>query len=168
MLMSNQGAVKAIQLPDGWVEKEVQREPLSLLNVRRFQSPSEPGVQVQFVSRGCRYSSTVAGRLSTFLQREASPLTADEYRQLAPLLLDLADESMFELHGVCTFDLNGRRVLLVQGRWRPQQYWLTTVFIDVYGTGEVVEEVICIAPFAKHLEIQAMLDGILRSIEWVA
>jgi hypothetical protein len=82
------------------------------------------------------------------------------------MLRERANPEVFHILSARTQDLNGKRVLLLEGRYTEIQKDLYEVFIDADGTGRVVQEVYFLAPKIEYLHYLKAVKIAFSSIEW--
>jgi hypothetical protein len=150
------------------VEREAVSEPLSPFRARRFQPPNAPNIQLQFISPGQRLIEQTAENVRAVLEKPPHRLEEAERRLLLPVLRDLADQASFNLESAQTWDLNGRRVLCVEGRWLLDPFRSMTLFVDIDGSAEAFEEIVCVAPADEFEPRRHMFEQILQTVEWNA
>jgi hypothetical protein len=166
MKIENEGRIGTIELPGEWHERDVQRQPLGLKQMRTFHSVENKNVQVRFIYRGHAESEETGRGLRACLSSPPRALDSADINSLAPILGDLAEPAEFNIVGAQTMDLAGRRVLWVEGRWLDSPYWSGTVFIDADGTGCVIQQVECFAELSMYEHASPAFQQILRSIQW--
>jgi hypothetical protein len=166
MKIEHEGQINQIELPGVWHERDIQRQPLGLKQMRSFHSADNKNVQVRFIYRGHAESEETGREFQACLSAAPRALDSEEINSLAPILGDLAEPGEFDIVGAQTMDLAGRRVLWIEGRWVDAPYWSGTVFIDADGTGRVVQQVECFAELATYDVVSPTFQQILRSIQW--
>ena len=108
---------------------------------------------------------------ATFKNLLAEPdhhLTQAETERLEELLGDAADPERFSVLDARTEILNGRRALIVEGRWINSQTDMIRVYLDIRGDGRFAQEVIFSAPIKEYESHIQAVRACLRSIIWQA
>jgi len=166
--ISNQGQISKMDLPCGWVERDKSdvTSNIGARSVREFTPPDAPDVKLSFFYRGLPCSETTGDAFKGILSKPPHHVTPTELKTLTEILRERGDNSAFSILAARTEDLNGKRVLIVEGRYRQTQQDLHEVIIDTDGTGRTVQEVFFQAPkdkFPRHL---SEAKAALRSIAW--
>lgn len=164
----NRGQIAEMTLPTGWVEDPpVQFSGGVGMKSRRVIHPPEaPRVRLVFFYRGLPMSQKAGKRFFDVLQGPPHDLTEQEWDSLAVLLRDREDPSEFMRFAARTEDWNGRRVLVVEGRYLEIQEDNFEIFIDAVGDGRTVQEVIYQAPTDVYNKYWRIAEGSLKTIRW--
>ena len=100
------------------------------------------------------------------LKRPAHELNLQELALIAEVLSDKQSLQTFATSGARTEDVNGKRVLIVEGRYKQNQYDVMHMFIDADGSGRAVQEVYFQAPAHLFTQFQEQARSAWRSIKW--
>lgn len=166
MIVENEGQVRQMELPGQWIERQVQKQPLQVKQMRSFHRVDNANVQVRFVYRGHAESVETARGFQECLSRHPGVLDCTEINSLAAVIGELADPDEFRISTAQTMDLGNRRVLWVEGRWLDSPYWSGNVFLDADGTGRAIQQVECFAELSVYDAEGPLFQEILRSIRW--
>lgn len=165
-LVSDYGQIKSMSLPAGWLEYEHESQPSSPFYLREFSAPGNPEVKIAFYYRGRRVDARSAEAFHNTLSAEMHDLTSSELEALALVLRNMAEDGAFETERARTADLNGRRVLTVQGLWTASALKSCAIFVDAEGDGEIIQEIYYVAPDMVFDRFAGTATAALRSIEW--
>jgi hypothetical protein len=164
--LRDHGQVKAMRLPQGWVEAEVNHQPFDLATTRMFHPEGNPQTRLCFYYRGGPVSPNSAGHFCKLLEQSPHELTESEWWEIQEVLGDAAVPGSFEKAAASSRDWQGKRVVVLQGRWPEEQQDSFSLFINADGGGLHVQEIHFVAAaedFAKHLP---SAQGALESIKW--
>jgi hypothetical protein len=164
----NRGQIAEMTLPRGWVEAlPVQfAGGVGMKSRRVIHPPEAPRVRLVFFYRGLPMSQKAGKSFFDVLQGPPHDLTEQEWDSLAVLLRDREDPSEFMRFAARTADWNGRRVLVVEGRYLEIQEDNFEIFIDAVGDGRTVQEVIYQAPTDVYNKYLRIAESSLKSIRW--
>ena len=159
----NFGVVGSFLVPPGWVEGTGQM-PSGQGRSRIFHQASKEGVQLCFFFRGHRVSDPAAVELAGLLARPDHFLKLSEFRAVQEIVRDLGSRDGFKLLQAATREIKGKRVLVVEGRFASREEDTYALFVDVDGSGSIVQEIYYQAPkfdFARHLfEVKVAMESI--------
>lgn len=167
--VTNFGVVSSFTLPVGWVESSlVQNDGQQQSRSRIFQHAENSSVQLCFFFRGHRVSEQAA---STFLSILAKPdhfLKVSEFKSLSEIVRALSNSDTFKMLQSATRQMGNKKVLIVEGRFVQSAQDTYALFVDVDGSGTIVQEIHYQAPkldYARHLlEVKTAMD----TIQWRA
>jgi len=158
------GQIEKLDVPAGWVRRDdVQLR--SGANLIEFHPPESNEIRLNSFYRGSRVSPDSAKAFKDCLDRPPHSLKADEISSLAQVLMDKAHD--FNILSAKTQDLNGKRVLLVEGRYRdPDKTTSQTIYVDTDGTGSAVQEISYTAPGPDYQSNLVKAQTAIKSIVW--
>lgn len=165
------GPVSKLVLPDNWLEHKVpkvNREDIKTL--RKFHSPDN--IQIQFCAyyRGLPVSKSSGDlfcrHLTEVSQLEDEKAVLSLQDDLQEILGPLAFKDDFTLEKAQIKDLNGKRVLEVEGVWPKLNLKSRNIFIDASGDGTIVYELYYGAPEEEFNGYIETVDNALSSIIW--
>lgn len=159
------GQISDMQLPDGWVKVEQDDSDLSSLIL--FTPPDDQRAQLGFYYRGIPISPRSGEKFRSLLRQNPGIVSGDQLDELYEVLGDLAAMDEFVLSSVSTFVLNGRTVLLAEGRWVSTEYDSYELLIDAGQGGAVVQQVYFIAPPARFEVLLPTITRCIATIDWV-
>jgi len=159
------GQIKDMQVPEGWSRTEQNNVDLSSMII--FTPSDDLEVQLGFYYRGTPISVRDGQAFRALLQTDKGSLAQDDLAGIRNVLADIADDSRFHIFSAGTSTFNGRRVLVVQGRWQANQYESFEMFIDAGKDGTVVQQIYFVAPPDKFDALLPSIKECLDSICWV-
>jgi len=164
--IQHQGAIKSIDLPDGWVEAIQDSAPLASQVVRTFSPPDTTDVQVRLIRRFRRLPPSVVATLRGHLERPGRPLPPSELNAIVPLIGNLADPASFTISSAQARDVHGRRGFWVEGAYRGQPYSAAVLYIPSGDAGDSIEELWWVADHAQLSHHATVLPAVIESIRW--
>src|SRR4030095_14258449 len=164
--LRHQGQVKRMTLPGGWQEREIDLDDHDLASLREFNPPGVPQVRLCFYYRGIPIDAESASRFRDLLEKPAHDLEPGELEAVDLVLGNLAYADVFVIETKSTSELNGKRVLMITGRWLESKMRTWAMFIDADGTGSAVQEIHFIAPPEVYDSSLNEVQGALNSVEW--
>jgi hypothetical protein len=164
----DKGQIVSMTFARGW--REGFTEPYSGIGHRSYneiQLSSDEDVAVSFFYRGFPlHNQTAAEAFHTMLQSAPHTLSAQEVHSIAEVLGDKASTNAFNTLSIRTENLNGKNVLLVEGRYKALQQDVYQLYVDADGTGKNVQEVFYQAPREKYLAHLKDAKLAINSIQW--
>ncbi|MCA9800957.1 MAG: hypothetical protein KC777_03170 [Cyanobacteria bacterium HKST-UBA02] len=160
------GQIARLTLPDGF-EKGPRESGTSGNNLfEEYHLGTDADVKLYFEYRGRRMSQTSSTAFKDLLAAPEHRLKPDELEALGELLGDKKNPGSFRVDVARTQDLNGKRVLVVEGRYLQHDLQARSMYIDTDGSGSAVQEVTFQTPadkVSKHF-----LAGVraLESVVW--
>jgi hypothetical protein len=158
------GQVADMKLPPGFVSGKENAGPNAFF--KEFHSGSDPDVKVYFEYRGHRMSPDGSTKFHDILAQPAHNLAQKELDQLSEVLQTKAQASDFQISTAKTQDINGKRVLLVEGDFLKYGLRARTLYVDSDGTGSAVQEVTFQAPTDRFNKNTVKGTQSLNSITW--
>lgn len=159
------GIVGSVTLPAGWTEAPRQ-EPQGGRILRLFHPEGNPRVRFCSYERTVALSRPAAQSFQDVLYSEFHDLQQSEIDELQPVLEGMSNTSAFQITEAGTGYLNSRRTLRIRGRWLRNQEDTLSLFFDVHGNGEQVQQIYFTAPVADFDSYRHDADGIFVSIKW--
>ena len=160
------GQVSAMSLPPGWKEGKPEKSGTGTSSFREFHPEERPDAKLCFYYRGRRLSEEAGRTFHSILEKPAHILSPVEVQSLQEVLRDRARPDDFSMLVCKTEDLNGKRVLVVEGRYKQTQEETRAILVDSDGTGTAVQEIYYQAPkddFSKYL---LTASSAMKSIQW--
>ena len=165
-LLTNHGQIDFMRMPENWVEGKPQSTLSGTSLLREFHPLDHPEVQICFFYRGQPMSSRAAEYFHSVLQQPAHILTKVEIESLAETMWDKRNSKDFQLFLAQTEELNGKMVLVLEGRYNQIEEDTHALYIDADKTGSAVQEIYYQAPradYSRHL-MDALAS--LKTISW--
>jgi len=166
--MKNHGQISEMSLPGAWVETG----PYSFaggIGTRSFRGihpPEHPKAILGFYYRGLPVSEEAGDHFHTILAEPPHVLGAAELESLSEVLRDKAWIVDFAKSSARTENINGKQILVVEGRYLGIQEDSCHFFVDALGDGRVVQEIYYQAPKDIYARYLKEAQDSLKSIKW--
>ncbi len=164
------GQVEEMKLPTGWTEGTTSKPVGGSSLFREFHPADDPEAKLCFFYRGRRVSDQSAKDFVAALKKgeplNTGPLSEKELDSIREVLREKGNPHQFDITSAKRENLAGKRVLVVEGKYKNIDLQSKAIFIDSDGTGSAVQEIYYQAPqaqFAHHL--QKATDS-MSSIRW--
>jgi hypothetical protein len=166
MELLNEGQVKFIAIPQGFIECPEPARDVDVRFLRRFQSEDNDKVELAFFYRGAPLNKVIGADFRSILSSPPHGLSAEELESIQLVLRDASEPEWFEMSSARTDVIQGKTVLLIEGTWKNSQLYNLGIFIDVDGTGCIVQEIHYTAPIDAREQYAAIAEAAISSIEW--
>src|SRR5262249_29954654 len=93
-------------------------------------------------------------------------LGPDEIKDVAQVIRDKSNQDDFELFSPRTESLNGKMVLVIEGRYVEAQEDAYSIYVDADGSGRLIRELHYRAPKYQFLRYLTSARKTFRSIVW--
>ncbi len=161
------GQIKEMTLPKDWVEGgPYPMNGPGTRSFREFHPTEDPKALIGFYYRGLKISEDGGNNFHDILSKPPHSLSQVELASLSDVLRDKGQPEEFSMYSAKTMDWNGKKVLVVEGRYKELQQDAVEIFIDANNDGRVVQEVYYQAPKDSFLKYLKAAKDSLRSIEW--
>ena len=164
----SKGQIESMTFPKGWTEGVT--EPYKGIGNRSYnevQLAGDKDVAVSFFYRGFPLKDDKqAQAFHDALSKPAHTLTAAELQSMKEVLGDKANPADFNMLSARTEALNGKNVLVVEGRYKQLQQDAYHVYVDSDGSGKNVQEMFYQAPKEKYFAHMKEAKAAFNSIEW--
>ncbi len=166
--VKNHGQIAEMTLPKGWVGGAPYKFSggIGTRSFREVHPADAPNAMLCFYYRGLPISADGGKAFHDLLQKPPHALTEDELKSLSEVLRDKARPEDFKVSSVRTQDWNGRRVLVVEGRYPGIQEDTTEIFVDASGDGRAVQEIYYQAPTDVYAKYATAAKDSMKSIDW--
>jgi hypothetical protein len=164
-VVQDQGVIKNMSIPEGWVEGASESFS-DTSELRFFHPPDNLDAKLCFFYRGLPIETESGQRFVQVLSAAPHKLTPEEIESLYYTLGESGNNLAFELSAAHTEDFNGKRVLIVQGNWHKSNLHSYDMFIDVDGTGRVIQEVYYLASHAIFDQFFADVKICFSTLIW--
>src|SRR4030095_3116550 len=146
----SRGQVEMMKLPAGWVSGAEKGRTEAAYSYKEFHPEEGPDSMICFFYRGRRAGQDSSKSFRDVLAKPPHALTASEIESIGQILRDKRDPKDFKMTSCRTEDVNGRRVLVVQGRYNEIQEDALAMLIDADKdpAGSAVQEIFFQAPAA--------------------
>jgi hypothetical protein len=135
-------------------------------SLREFKPANTEDVRLCLYYRGQPISDSAGQTIQAVLGEKPHSLTTREIADLNEVLDDIAYPELFSILSIRTDDLNGKRILLVEGRWLKEQWDTYSLFISCNESGTIIQQVYFLAPVRQYANFIAMVKRCLGAIEW--
>jgi hypothetical protein len=167
VLVEDHGQVEKITLPAKWREEEVNpRSSMDIVTLRKFCPPESSDVQLCFYYRGMPMGEPASEKFQSVLSGQARQLEIEDIRTAEGALGSLSNPEEFVIASARTEELNGKRVMRLEGNWRQIQYDTIHILLDADGTGAEVQEIYYAAPSTLFNRYVQEIEKSLNSIVW--
>jgi len=160
------GQIQSIKVPDGWTEKNVCPAPDRLSCLTEFNPPDNPEARLEFFYRGVRVPDAPARAFNSILAKPDHALDRDEFQSLGEILRGKEKDELFQLDSASTETINGKRVLMLEGRYKSNDLRTVSMLIDSDGTGEAVQELALVSPPDRFAALKGTAREMFDSIKW--
>lgn len=168
MPVTDIGQIKAMDLPSTWTAGTVQQNVFAADAYKEFNPDKDVDVKMCFYYRGIRTGRYAGEAFQKVLKEAPHDLSDEEYSSLQETLRN-KDADYFTKTSARTEDINGKRVLVVEGSFsnnKSNQTDNKTIYVDSDGTGTAVQEIYFQAPAGKYKQYAADADRAFKSINW--
>jgi microcompartment protein CcmK/EutM len=157
-----------MSLPSEWIAAPAHKANIGGDLFREYHISGDPELKLCFYYRGIRTSQFDGETFKQVLQKPPHDLSDAELSTLAATLRN-KNPQLFAKTVARTEDLNGKRVLVVEGSYdqgKPTQIDNRSIYVDSDGTGTAVQEIFCQGPSAKFQKHSQEYRAALSSIRW--
>ncbi len=164
-LVENEGCVKSMNLPPGWIDQSKPRPAFAGPYWRIFRPSPDGRAHLSFFDRGRPVTESAVNALHALLAAVPATLTPADLQSLGEVLREayLVDEFTFKY--ARTELLNAKPVIVIEGQWNELQedcLWIITAEPQSNWICEIIYQ----APkseFAVHFET---IVNCLKTIQW--
>jgi hypothetical protein len=161
------GQVADMKLPAGFVSgKQNSGNGGSSSFFQEYHSSADPDMKVYFEYRGHRMSPDSSSNFHQILAAPAHNLPQVELDKLQEVLQAKGGPSDFQISTAKTQDINGKRVLTVEGDYLKFGLRARTLYVDSDGSGSAVQEITFQAPTDRFKQNVVQGTKSLESIVW--
>jgi len=165
--VNNLGQIASMTMPPGFEKGRQSGGTFANNSFREYHQAETPEVKFYFEYRGSRMTAASANRFRQTLAQKAHELTNSELENLQEVLgAKRSSKDDFQINSARTEDLNGKRVLTVEGRYPRYHLSARTIFVDSDGSGSAVQEISFQSTTAEFAEKTALSRKVFNSIKW--
>jgi hypothetical protein len=164
--ITDRGQIKSMTLPSGWEEGPSTSGGIGSRSFREVHPAEFPDAKLCFYYRGLPTSEKSGDAFKAILDKPPHILSGAEISSLDEVLRGKDDKTVFSPLMIKTEDMNGKRVLTVNGRLNERQDDLKEILVDAEGTGRVVQEIYFQAPKELYTRYMKNAQQSMNSIEW--
>lgn len=155
-----------MELPDGWVECLPEKHTSGDF-LKEYRAPENANVKLLFYYRGNRIGSGGAADFLKVLSLPDHELSEEEFSSVDLVIRNASDPDYFLLSSSRTEEINGKRVLVVEGIWKKGGLVDLGLYIDSDKTGSAVQEIHFEAPQSEYELFVDQAEKSLRTIVWL-
>jgi hypothetical protein len=160
------GQIESIILHAGWKKDELERPTGGASMYLKYHPEEQSDTQFAFFYRGKKLNTEESSKFRNLLQKPAHVLSPAELDSIKSVLRDKQNPNDFKMLLAKTEEINGKKVLIVEGHYKEIAEDNRTIFVDADGTGAAVQEIFFQAPKAQYLRYFKSATSTVRSIEW--
>jgi hypothetical protein len=164
--LTDHGQIAKMSLPPGWEEGPATSGGIGTRSFREVHPEADADAKLCFYYRGLPASDEAGKNFKQILDKQPHILTKNEIVSITEILRGKDDPKTFTPVMIRTEDINGKRVLTVNGRLNEKQADLKSILIDAEGTGTVVQEIYFQAPKELYLRYMKAARDAMNSIQW--
>jgi len=158
------GQIHSMVMPAGWEKRSDVRLPAGA-GLVEFHPHGQDDVRLNAFYRGRRVGIEAANAFKECLAKPPHQLQDQELKVLAVVLRDKGSD--FDIFSARTIDLNGKRVLSVEGCFKDQEKTgEKTLYVDSDGTGSAIQEISYCAHGKDYQRYLGEAEKAFRSIIW--
>jgi len=158
------GQIQSLTVPDGWVKRADGNLPAGA-GLVEYHAPGHDDIRLNSFYRGHRVSVESAKAFQDCLAKSPHQLQSAELKALDAVLGDKSYD--FDIFFAKTADLNGKRVLSVEGRYTDKEHTGSqTIYVDSDGTGSAVQEISYSARGNDYAANLTQAQKAFKSIVW--
>ncbi len=152
------GKINSMCIPMNWTaDSEYDLAP----SVQVFHPHSNPDCQLVVFCREQKVSEAAALRFANLLALPSHQLTSDALQSLAEIIRDKASKATFLTSLAHTTNINGKRVLVIEGSYPESAVTVKHLFFEAEKTGTYMQEILFQAPSNKF---RTHCDGAMQAI----
>ncbi|MCA9800547.1 MAG: hypothetical protein KC777_01100 [Cyanobacteria bacterium HKST-UBA02] len=169
LLVKDHGRIEEMPLPPGWSEhRQIEDNAPGMPDLREFQADGEPEVKLCLYYRGRLMTAPGGEAFSKVLEQKPHVLLNREIESLQEVLEDAAAADFFTPLSIHTAELAGRTVLVLEGRWKRQQWDTYSIYLKADEEGRAVQQIYLLAPPARYPVFLPQVKKILKELRWKA
>ncbi len=163
----DRGQISSMSMPAGFEKGKTVGGTFANNSFQEYHLSSNANVKFYFEYRGRRMGAESSRAFHETLERPPHVLAPQELESLHQVLgANRSNKEDFKINSARTEDLNGKRILTIEGRYPHHGLSARTVFVDSDGTGSAVQEITFQAPTAEFFKNTAASLNALKSIKW--
>jgi hypothetical protein len=165
-LVVGEGQVARMVLPNTWRDGRTLKNVHGNSSYHELNAADDKDSKLSFFDRGTPMTDASAKAFHDVLARPPHNLNAAEVASLRELLRGKGDSTVFEFNAARTENLNGRRVLCLEGLYKEDSVAMRAVLVAANATASVVQEIEYQAPKAKYQAHLNEVNAAFKSIVW--
>lgn len=165
MVLPDYGQIDHMNLPEGWHLSQVHHREIGGYSFRQCNPPDDPEVAICFFYRGLGLPPQESQEFCGILTKPPHQLDQSEHDKCEVVLRGRDDPQGFTMRKLFTTDLNGKRVLVLEGTFTEKQENVFQLFINAGGSGRFVQEIYYQAPNGSANNSQNLYDKYLPAAQ---
>ncbi|HEY9715438.1 MAG TPA: hypothetical protein V6C72_18335 [Chroococcales cyanobacterium] len=169
-VLLNKGQIERMRMPGGWVNPDSSvGAGSSCASMVQFEAGDASAAKITIHYNGLPLAKNDGQPFLSILEKSAHHLSPPEIRSLRPILRERANPNVFKILWAATLDLNGKRVLAIQGRYCQTEHYIYEIFVADTSSGAVdVQEIYLQAPEREFHRFLGYAKKAFQSIKWKA
>lgn len=164
--VNNIGQISRMKLPVDFEAGQQRNGTVGASSRREFHSAKDPDFKILLEYRGTQVSDSSAAKFKDVLAAPAHSLSAEELNGMREILRQKSDKSLFAISKAATHDIDGRRVLAVEGKYPEHNVVALTLYLDAGSNGAAVQEVTLQGSKQSFTRHRREGMAALESIKW--
>lgn len=166
--IADHGQVKRITFPPGWEEGSSDAgAQIGSRSFRQVNPDRREDVSVCFFYRGLPVDAEAGKNFHAILGKPPHVLERKEMESIDRVLqIKTPLNKFFDIIACHTIELNGKRVLVVEGRYPESGDHILEMYIDADGTGRVIQEIYYQAPKQDYGRYLRAVQSTFETIAW--
>ncbi len=167
--VENHGQIDSMSFPEGWVAGKPQENPgIGTRSYREVYRQDHPDTVVGFFYRGLPIGDEAALNFRDLLSKPSHTLSEQEKQSIREVLATKTPvgSDQFAFSTARVEDLNGKKVLVVEGQYTKSGDKIRAVYVDADGSGRVVQEIYYQSPKDEYDVYWKEAQRAFQSIDW--
>lgn len=158
------GQVKQLNLPSNWAPAETATSS-GTDTFKSYADKENPDAKLCFYYRGERLDRQSAERFNSLLKQPEHALSRSELQALSQVTRSrYGNPQDFALYSASTTNVNGKRILAVEGRFVARQIDTRAMYFDADGNG-AIQEIYYQGP-KDAIDTMVQARKAMKNIEW--
>lgn len=170
MLITKQGAIASITIPEGWIASKAPHESTYLYDKVEVRPPGTMNTRLVFFRPNQATNYRAGLSFLACLTEAPHELSTSEIDRIRESLGNVGSAMNFQIHNACTQDLNGRKVIIIEGEWTHGIKFCGIFYDGGAGVdrGTVVHQIFFEGPPEEYASLLNCFLVALQSIEWTS
>lgn len=165
-LVVSEGQVARMSLPSSWQNGRELHNVRGNSSYHELNPAGDKETKLYLFDRGFPMTDGAAKAFHDVMSKPPHDLNASEVASLRELLRGKGDSTVFQFNQAKTENLNGRRILCIEGLYKEDQIGMRAIFIPANDSGSMVQEIEYQAPKAKYNSHLNDANQAFKSIIW--
>ncbi|MBP9094166.1 hypothetical protein KBI23_24325 [bacterium] len=164
--VNNIGQISRMKLPVDFETGQQRNGTVGASSRREFRSAKDPDFKILLEYRGTQVSDSSAAKFKEVLAAPAHSLSAEELNDMREILRQKSDKSLFAISKAATYDIDGKRVLAVEGKYPEHNMVAMTLYLNAGASGAAVQEVTLQGSSGSFIRHRSEGLAAIQSIKW--